>query len=47
MLSHDKRIDELFGRTLAPSDQILAMVDLRAASEETIVEEARHIYRRN
>lgn len=47
MLSHDKRIDELFGRTLAPSDQILAMVDLRRASEDIIVEEARRIYRRN
>ncbi len=47
MLSHDPQIDELFGRTLAPPDQILAMVDLRAASEEAIVEEARRIYRRN
>jgi GNAT superfamily N-acetyltransferase len=46
-LSHDPRIDELFGRTLAPSDQILAMVDLRGASEDAIVEEARRIYRRN
>jgi GNAT superfamily N-acetyltransferase len=46
-LSHDPRIDELFGRTLAPPDQILAMVDMRPASEEAIVEEARRIYRRN
>lgn len=47
VLSKDRRIDALFGRTLAPPDQMLMLLDLRGASEEAIIEEARCIYRRN
>lgn len=47
ILSKDPRIDALFGRTLAPPDQMLMVLDLRGASEEAIIEQARCIYRRN
>lgn len=45
-LSLDPQIDALFGRTLAPPDLILALLDLRRVSEEAVIEKARRIYRR-
>jgi GNAT superfamily N-acetyltransferase len=47
ILSRDAKIDALFGGALAPQDQILVMVDLRAPAEELVIDQARRIYRRN
>lgn len=41
------KIDALFGSTVGDGDQILALMDLRDAAEEIVIEQARRIYRRN
>ncbi len=44
--SPDPLIEALFCRTLGPTDQVLALLDLRASTEADVVELARRIHRR-
>jgi hypothetical protein len=44
-ISSDRQIDTLFGQHMQPADRMLAILDLRAADEATIFEDARRIYR--
>ncbi len=44
-LSRDPYIEKLFGERMQPADQMLAMLDLRAVDETTILNDARRIYR--
>jgi hypothetical protein len=46
LLSRDPLIDSLFGEDLTLCNEILAVLDLRAETEETVIESARAIYRK-
>lgn len=41
----DPHLEALFGRSLRFADQMLAVIDLRAQTEETILADARRVYR--
>jgi hypothetical protein len=44
-LSHDPRIDRLFGSQLEPADRMLMVIDAREVDEGTILRDARRMYR--
>ena len=44
-LSADAHIDSLFGHQMQPATRMLAVLDLRASDEATILDDARRLYR--
>jgi hypothetical protein len=42
----EQAVDALFADELSPTDQVLAVLDLRANAEETLIDDARRIYKR-